>query len=284
MAKIGQESTHAGMHRRGVLRGAAMLAAAAADAAAGLLTGGRIVTTAQAQSGKKTYVLVHGAWHGGWCWKRVTPLLRAAGHEVYTPTLTGLGERAHLGGMDTNLDVHIQDVLMTIQAEELSDIILVGHSYAGMVVTGVADRIPSLLKHLVYLDAFVPENGKSLVDYVPPESQAGFIKVGRETGYVTSLPMHLLGVTNPEDMAWVSRRLVKQSFQTFSQPVRLFNVGEPRFPRTFIYCSNPPAGSLDQVANVIKNNPKWTFHEMKTGHDAMITDPEGLTKILLGVA
>jgi pimeloyl-ACP methyl ester carboxylesterase len=285
MAKIGQESTHAGMHRRGVLRGAAMLAAAAAaDAAAGLLTGGRIVTTAQAQSGRKTYVLVHGAWHGGWCWKRVTPLLRAAGHEVYTPTLTGLGERAHLGGMDTNLDVHIQDVLMTIQAEELSDIILVGHSYAGMVVTGVADRIPSLIKHLVYLDAFVPENGKSLVDYVPTESQAGFIKVGRETGYVTSLPMHLLGVTNPEDMAWVSRRLVKQSFQTFSQPVRLFNVGEPMFPRTYIYCSNPPAGSLDQVANVIKNNPKWTFHEMKTGHDAMITDPEGLTKILLGVA
>jgi pimeloyl-ACP methyl ester carboxylesterase len=246
--------------------------------------GGRIVTTAQAQSGKKTYVLVHGAWHGGWCWKRVTPLLRAAGHDVYTPTLTGLGERAHLGGLDTNLDVHIQDVLMTIQAEELSDIILVGHSYAGMVVTGVADRIPSLIKHLIYLDAFVPENGKSLVDYVAPERQAGFIKVGRETGYVTSLPMRLLGVTDPEDTAWVSRRLVKQSFQTFSQPVRLFNVGEPRFPRTYIYCSQPPTGSFDRFADTIKNNPKWTFHEMKTGHDAMITDPDGLTKILLGVA
>jgi pimeloyl-ACP methyl ester carboxylesterase len=285
MTRMGQASTYAGMQRRAVLRGAAMLAATgAAYTAAGPLTGGRIVPTAQAQSGKNTYVLVHGGWHGGWCWKRVTPLLRAAGHEVYTPTLTGLGDRAHLGGMDTNLDVHIQDVLMTIQAEELSDIILVGHSYAGMVVTGVADRIPPLIKHLVYLDAFVPENGKSLVDYVAPERQAGFIKVGRETGYVTSLPMHLLGVTNPEDVAWVSRRLVKQSFQTFSQPARLFNVGEPRFPRTYIYCSHPPTGSFDQFANAIKNDPKWTFHEMKTGHDAMITDPEGLTQILLGVA
>jgi pimeloyl-ACP methyl ester carboxylesterase len=285
MRRMGQDSTYAGMQRREVLRGTAMLVATgAAYTAAGSLTGGRIVTTAQAQGDKKTYVLVHGAWHGGWCWKRVTPLLRAAGHEVYTPTLTGLGDRAHLGGMDSNLDIHIQDVLMTIQAEELSDIILVGHSYAGMVVTGVADRIPSLIKHLVYLDAFVPENGKSLLDYAAPERQAGLIKVGRETGYVTSLPMHLLGVTNLEDVAWVSRRLVKQSFQTFSQSVRLFNVGEHKFPRTYIYCSNPPTGAFDQFANAIKNNPKWTFHEMKTGHDAMITDPEGLTKILLGVA
>jgi pimeloyl-ACP methyl ester carboxylesterase len=198
-------------------------------------------------------------------------------------TVAGAGSGSRRCGMDTNLDVHIQDVLMTIQAEELSDIILVGHSYAGMVVTGVADRIPSLIKHLVYLDAFVPENGKSLLDYEAPERQAGLIKVGRETGYVTSLPMHLLGVTNPEDVAWVSRRLVKQSFQTFSQPVRLFNVGEPKFPRTYIYCSHPPTGSFDQFANAIKNNPQWTFHEMKTGHDAMITDPAGLTKILLGV-
>jgi len=105
---------------------------------------------------------------------------------------------------------------MTIQAEELFDIIRVGHSYAGMVVTGVADRIPSLIKHLVSLDAFVSENGKSLIDYVAPDRQAGFIKVGRETGYGPMLPMHLLGVTSPEDVAWVSRRLVKQSFQTFS--------------------------------------------------------------------
>jgi hypothetical protein len=133
MTTMGQESTPAGMHRREVLHGAAMLAAAgAAYAAAGPFTGGRVVTTAQAQSGKKTSVLVHGAWHGGWCWKRVTPRLRAAGHEGDTPTVTGWGERAHLGGLDTTLEVRIQDVLMTIQAEELSDLILVGHSYAGM--------------------------------------------------------------------------------------------------------------------------------------------------------
>ena len=138
---------------------------------------------------------------------------------------------------------------------ELPDIILVGHSYAGMVVSDVADRIASQIKHLVYLDAFVPENGKSLLDYVAPERQAAFIYIGRETGYVPPV-MGFLGVTMPGDVAWLTRRLMKQSFQTFAQPVRLGNPGEPKFPRTFIYCSNPPTGTFDQFANVIKNDPK----------------------------
>jgi len=285
MTKTLEDAVAGRMGRREVLRGAAMLAGAgAAYAIAGPLTGSEMVVMAQAQRVQKTYVLVHGAWHGGWCWKRVTPLLLAAGHEVHTPTLTGLGDRAHLGGVDTSLDVHIQDVLMTIQAEELSDIILVGHSYAGMVVTGVADRVPSLIKHLVYLDAFVPENGKSLLDYVEPARQAEVIKTGRETGFMTPLPMPLLGVTKPEDVAWVSRRLVNQPFKTLSQPVRLFNSAGPSVARTYIYCSKPPTGAFDQFANVIRNNPTWTFHDMNTGHDVMITDPQGLAKILLSVA
>src|SRR3989442_10668501 len=257
MNRAGKEFADARMGRREMLRGSAAFAAAgAACAAAGTLTGSGEVAAAQAQSGRKTYVLVHGAWHGGWCWKRITPLLRAAGHEVHTPTLTGLGDRAHLAGTDTNLEVHIQDVLMVIQAEELSDVILVGHSYAGMVITGVADRIPSLIRHLVYLDAFVPENGKTLVDYLPPERQGEFMKGGRETGYLAPLPMQVLGVSTPEDVAWVSRRLVKQPFQTFSQPVRLFNIGEPKFARTYISCS----GGFDQFTNAVKNNPKWKLH------------------------
>src|SRR5437763_6310667 len=101
-----------------------------------------------------TYVLVHGAWHGGWCWQRVTPLLRAAGHEVYTPTLTGLGERAHLGTPDVGLATHVEDIVTMLEYEDLTDVVLVGHSYAGMVITGVAHAVPSRLTHLVYLDAF----------------------------------------------------------------------------------------------------------------------------------
>ena len=119
-----------------------------------------------------TFVLVHGAWHGGWCWKKVTPLLRAAGHEVYTPTLTGLGERAHLLTREVDLDTHIRDIINVLEYEELRDVILVGHSYAGMVIAGVADRVPARLAHLVYLDAFVPRDGQASLSLSPPELEA----------------------------------------------------------------------------------------------------------------
>ena len=120
-----------------------------------------------------TFVLVHGAWHGGWCWKRVTPLLRAAGHEVYAPTLTGLGERAHLLSRDVNLDTHIHDVVNLLDCEELTDVVLVGHSYAGIVIAGVATQRPGRVAHLVYLDAFVVRDGQSLEDLHTPEAVAG---------------------------------------------------------------------------------------------------------------
>jgi pimeloyl-ACP methyl ester carboxylesterase len=110
---------------------------------------------------------VHGAWHGGWCWEKVTPLLTAAGHRVYTPTLTGLGDRAHLARPDVNLDTHIQDVVAFLEMEDLRDVMLVGHSYAGMVISAVAERARPRLRSLVYLDAFVPENGKRMIDYIP---------------------------------------------------------------------------------------------------------------------
>ena len=119
-----------------------------------------------------TYVLVHGAWHGGWCWAKVARLLRDAGHEVYTPTLTGLGERAHLARPDIDLDTHIQDVVAVLEAEELRQVTLVGHSYGGMVISGAAARTSGRIGHLVYLDAFVPEAGKCLLDYVGERAAA----------------------------------------------------------------------------------------------------------------
>jgi pimeloyl-ACP methyl ester carboxylesterase len=137
-------------------------------AAGGMLATAVIAGVAWAQPARRsTYVLVHPAWHGGWCWKKVTPLLQAKGHDVYTPTLTGLGERSHLAHPDVGLETHIQDILNVLKYEDLSDVILVGHSSSGVVITGVADRTPERIAHLVYLDAFVPENGQSMMDIVP---------------------------------------------------------------------------------------------------------------------
>src|SRR5207248_5461012 len=116
-----------------------------------------------------TFVLVHGAWHGGWCWRKLTPLLREKGHDVFTPTLTGLGERVHLAGPEVGLGVHVQDVASVIEYENLHDVVLVGHSYGGMVIAGVAGRLPERLAHLVYLDAYAPEDGQAMTDLVPPE-------------------------------------------------------------------------------------------------------------------
>lgn len=208
------------------------------------------------------------------------PALRAAGHEVYTPTLTGLGERAHLESPAVNLDTHIADVVNLIEAEELSEIVLVGHSYGGMVVTGVADRLASRLRRVVYLDAFLPESGKCLLDYLHTDRRA-VIEQGARDGFVDPLPMKIFGVTDPQDVAWVSRHETRQSYRTFAQPLNLAGNGGANLPRTFVYCSNPPTGSFDQFAARLRTDPAWKFHELKTGHDCMITDPQGVIGILL---
>ena len=135
-----------------------------------------------------TYVLVHGAWHGGWCWKRATPLLLAAGHDVFTPTLTGLGERSHLLAPEIDLEVHIQDIMAILHYEGLSDVTPVGHSYGGMVIMGVSDKVPERLSQLIYLDAFVPENGQSLFDLLTPESSTSFRERAQADGSGWQIP------------------------------------------------------------------------------------------------
>jgi pimeloyl-ACP methyl ester carboxylesterase len=251
-------------------------------AASGSLGAASSAPTAVAQARTTTFVLVHGAWHGGWCWRRVVPILRGAGHDVYTPSLTGLGDRAHLSRPEINLDAHIQDIVTLIEMEELDDIVLVGHSYAGMVVTGVADRVPSKIRRLVYLDAFLPTNGKAQLDYVVPDRAAAMKKQGEETGMIDPLPLSRFGVTKPEDVAWASRHIVKQSYQTMAQPIKLTNeAATGRLPKTYVYCSSPATGSFDQFVAIVRNDPAWQFFEMKNGHDVMIIDPEGLAKVLL---
>ena len=228
-----------------------------------------------------TFVLVHGAWHGGWCWKLVAGALRRAGHEVYAPSLTGLGERKHLAGRGVDLDLHIQDVAGLLEMEDLAQVILLGHSYGGMVVTGAADRAAQRIAHLVYLDAFVPESGKCLLDYAVPERAARMRAEGEQTGFVTPPPMSLWGLTRPEHLAFVGPREVKHPYATMSQPLRLAKT--PAMPKTFIYCSSPATGSFDQFAQKYRNDPAWRFHELQTGHDAMLLMPEAVTRILLDI-
>ena len=228
------------------------------------------------------FVLVHGAWHGGWCWRFVAPALRRAGHDVYTPTLTGLGERAHLARPGIDLDLHVRDVVALLEAEDLHEVVLLGHSYGGMVVTGAADRCAARIRRLVYLDAFVPENGKCALDYVVPERAAAFRKEGGQAGTIAPPPLALWGLVKPEHVAFADPRQTSQPFHTMSQPIRLANeTALARLPKTFIYCSSPATGSFDGFAAKFRSDPAWRFFELKTGHDAMILVPGDLAAILL---
>jgi pimeloyl-ACP methyl ester carboxylesterase len=235
-----------------------------------------------------SYVLVHGGSHGGWCWRRVIPRLRAAGHEVHAPTLTGVGERRHLVRPDTNLDTHVLDVVNLLKFEGLSDVILVGHSYGGMVITGVADQVPDLIAHLVYLDAAAPADGESLVD-IAPDIMADAYRDWRVVDGVelvrwpTPQAPAFYGVTEPADVAWVASKLTPMPWKAYAQPLRL--QGEERtrrIPYTMINCTPTlRRRSAEQVRRITTGERVW---EIDTGHDAMISAPEALSEMLLRLA
>jgi pimeloyl-ACP methyl ester carboxylesterase len=228
-----------------------------------------------------TYVLVHGAWHGGWCWRFIRPLLK--GHEVFAPSLTGLGERKHLARADIDLETHIQDVVSILEFEDLRDVTLVGHSYGGMVITGAADRAHHRIKRLVYLDAFVPENGKCALDYVVPERAARMREEGEKVGSITPPPLSLWGIARQEHIDFIKPREVRHPYRTMSQKINLGNEQALKgLPKTFIYCSSPATGSFDQFAAKYRGDPAWKFFELATGHDAMILMPQRVAEILQG--
>ena len=223
-----------------------------------------------------TFVLVHGAWHGSWCWKRVRKALQQQGHEVFTPTLTGVGERSHLLAESVDLETHTKDVLNLIQWEELTDCVLCGHSYGGMVVAGVADRVPERVRSLVFLDAFVPENGQSLAHFVP--TPADQLIDGWK-----SRPMSAAGfAVNPADLAWVDHQCTPQSVACFQQPAKLTD-GIARIKRiSYIYASGwagdqSPFHPFYEKARL----RGWQTSEISCGHDVMLDQPEVLTTLLL---
>jgi pimeloyl-ACP methyl ester carboxylesterase len=230
-----------------------------------------------------TFVLVHGAWHGGWCWQKVAPPLHAAGHDVLTPTLTGLGERAHLLTPAVDLDTHVQDILGVLQYEDLTDVILVGHSYAGMIVTAVAARTPEWLAGLVYLDAFVPDGEQSVMDMLPPPVADSFRRRAAAEGEGWQLPpprLEGIGVSDPATLAWATPRLTPQPLTTFEQPVRQDRAAMS-LPRAYIYCAaKPQPDSFTDIASRLRNADGWQYAELATGHDAPLTAPDELAALL----
>ena len=235
---------------------------------------------------KPAYVLVHGAWHGAWCWARVLPLLREAGHLAHAVTLTGLGERAHLLSPEVGIDTHIQDVIGLIDAEELSNVILVGHSYAGNLITCVADRLqqrsPGLLKSLVYLDAGIADPGNSWSTPHTPETVQKRIEEAKASGGLNSPPpdASVFGLTGA-DRDWVNRRQTPQPFRLYQEPLNFDAARVAALPRTFIDCTNPPLATIDAARKRVRKEPGWTVWEMDTGHDPMVSAPRELVEFLL---
>ena len=226
-----------------------------------------------------SFVLVHGGWAGGWQWWEVASLLRAAGHEVFTPTLTGLGERVHLASPNVGLDTHIQDILMVLEYEELRDVILVGYSYSGMVITGVAERAPERLAHLVYLDAYVPRDGESLLDMLGPDAAAFIEQAAQAYGDGWRIPH------DPPD----APRRTPHPLKTGQQPVSLTNPSAAALPRTFIYCTQdkeamgPVGAPITQAAERARSDGRWRYRELQTGHSPWETAPRELASLLLEV-
>jgi len=230
-----------------------------------------------------TFVLVHGAWHGGWCWVRVRDRLAAAGHRVFTPTLTGLGARKHLLTRDVNLDTHITDVVNLLEAEELSDVVLVGHSYAGAVTPGVVDRAPGRIAQLILLDAMMVEFGEAPIELSPPEvAAARRAQVEREgEGYkLLAPPAEIFGVSDPADVAWVARRLTPHPFGTYTTKLAQRGAGLGSVPRTYIDCVSPALQTINPSRARVRAKREWRLLELATGHDAMVTAPRELAEML----
>jgi len=235
-----------------------------------------------------TFVLVHGGGHGGWCYQRVSRLLKNAGHDVYAPSLTGLAERKHLLRPDINLDTHITDIVLFLEYNELDNVILVGHSYGGMVITGVADRAGSRIGHLVYLDAAHPKNGESLADVSPAAMQMAQSEMRAIDGVELvmlpgSVAISYLGVDDPADYDWVAAKITPHPWRCFTQKLVLQNEAAIRqLPCTNINCTQSLAASNDD-ARARQLDADFLF-EVDTGHDLMITEPQKVADFLLQTA
>lgn len=259
-----------------------------AGALTAALTGGcgpRKVTAS-----RDTYVLVHGAWHGGWCWRYVRDILEASGHRVFTPTLSGLDGN----GVDANigLQTHIDDIDRLISTENLKGFVLVGHSYGGMVITGIADKHADRIKHLVYLDATIPQDGQSMLTAGPAldaavidQAKTMLLSLSADDGMTMQpLPPEAFGIPPSHlDYDWVAQNLKPHPSKSWFDPISLFNSQNLSLPRSYIHCVDPvlQPSSMPYFAAQVKSAEGWSYHELQTGHDAMITAPQAVSDLLL---
>ena len=242
-------------------------------------------TTHDTRPSSATFVLIHGAWHGGWCWRFVTERLVARGHRVFAPTLTGQGERRHLLGAVTSLDVPVADIENLIEAEELEDVVLVGHSYGGLVASGVANRKPEALRALVFLDSLLVENGESAFDVLPRavvEERLAAVDASGQT-LAIPVPAGLGGTGIPEDhplAPWVRRRLTPHPLATYRTPLALHHPLGNGLPCTYVHCASPSYDTLAPVRERIRHKSGWSWETLDTGHDAMVLAPDLLVALL----
>ncbi|MDH3241866.1 MAG: alpha/beta fold hydrolase [Alphaproteobacteria bacterium] len=234
--------------------------------------------------GARNFVLVHGAWHGGWCWARVRDILTARGHRVFTPTLTGLADRSHLMSRDITLDTHIQDVANLILWEGLGDVILCGHSYAGWVISGAVERVADRVAALVYLDAYVPEDGECGRDVISERGKASIdaaLKAGEPSR--PAPPARHFRV-NEADQDWVDGLLTPHPVGVALGPIRLSGARERIAHKTYIRTPAYPSARFDADAAKVRARPGWDFIELACGHDVMVDMPDRLADILEQVA
>ena len=239
------------------------------------------------------FVLVHGAWHGAWCWRRVTQALQVQGHRAYAVTLTGLGDRAHLLSPDVTLETHIEDVRQLIETEELNDVVLAVHSYAGMIGTAIADRIGDRLKHLVYVDAVIPKPGESWSSTQASATQQQRLAAAEASeNFSFPPPDAVVFGLHDADHAWVQRRQTPHPGNTYRIPLAFDVQRVAATPRTFISCTEPALATIAPSRLRVKDPAFWggawlpgsRVIEMATGHDPMISEPAALTRILLDSA
>ena len=234
-------------------------------------------------------VLVHGAWHGGWCWRRVVPRLQPAGLDAYAVTLTGVGERAHLMSANISLKTHVQDVLGLILTNELTRVVLVGHSYGGIVITGVVDQLqqshPGLLTALVYVDAVTPHPGESWSSQHTPETIAQRLAAAQFSGGISFPPpdASVFGLSGA-DRDWVNRRQTPQPLKVYQDALQFDATRVSRLPRTFIDCTTPALPTIAVMRQRVRQEPGWQVLELATGHDPMVSAPGPLSDMLIAVA
>ena len=234
----------------------------------------------------RPFILVHGSFSGGWVWRFLAPLLRAAGHEVHAPTLTGLGANSHLSQMTRiSLGTHIQDVTNTLYYEDLSDVVLVGHSYAGMIITGVAAKSPKRLAHLVYFDAYLPREGESERDLWPADQLAKYrADIAAGIGFREPLAPSFLGITDPKMAEWVRERLTPHPLSTYEDPPPSGTTEGASIPRTYIHCILGPIALWMQPFADRSRRSGWNVYTLAAGHCAQLTHPKELAEILLKAA